>query len=113
MPYTHIYQNSYIVAAIVFVVLCIVFYFLEIGYNVEIKDGKVIKNFSWKYPLAIALIVWIIWYFYLYPPTSLKENNTKIDKPRKIAPNTTTSSSSFSFMYDKNIPQKIDMVNWN
>lgn len=114
MPYTHIYQNSYIVAILIFVVLCIVFYLLEIGYNVEVKDGKVIKNFSWKYPLAIALVVWVIWYFYLYPPSNLKEKNSNlgnaINNARKNASNTT---SSLSFLNDSNIPQKIDMTNWN
>lgn len=66
--YTSIYQNSYVILVITFIVLILIFYFLEIGFTTEIKDGKVVKKFSWKYPLAISLMVWLFWHFYLYPP---------------------------------------------
>lgn len=98
MAYTSIYQNSYVILIITFIVLCIIFYIFKIGYNTELKDGKVIKAFSWKYPLAISLIVWLIWHFYLYPPSNINTNN--IQSPTNISkPNIST--------------QKIIMENWN
>lgn len=101
--YTSIYQNSFIVATIVFVVLCVLFYLFEIGYTVEMQpDGKIVKSFSWKYPLAIALIVWVFWYFYLYPPADSTESHNQI--------NTVSSNVSSN---NKNINQHINMNNWN
>ena len=101
MMYKHIYQNSYIVAIITFVILCVIFYFLQIGYSNKIANGKVIKKFSWKYPLAITLMVWLIWHFYLYPPIKLP-HNTKSD----------TYQTSF-IRSEKLADQKIIMNNWN
>ncbi|AVL94790.1 hypothetical protein ma404 [Moumouvirus australiensis] len=98
MAYTSIYQNSYVILVITFIVLCIIFYIFKIGYNTELKDGKVIKTFSWKYPLAISLIVWLIWHFYLYPPGDISTDN--IQTPTNtMRPNVPT--------------QKIIMENWN
>jgi uncharacterized membrane protein (DUF485 family) len=67
--YKHLYQNSYIVAITVFIILIIIFYVFEIGYTTQITDtGQIEKKFSWKIPAAIALIVWVIIHFYVYPP---------------------------------------------
>src|SRR5690606_6586711 len=75
--YTSIYQNSYIVALIVFIILVVIFYLFEIGYVTEIDpDGKIVKKFSWRYPLAIALIVWLIWHFWLFPPKEDSHDET-------------------------------------
>ena len=73
--YSSIYQNSFIVAILSFIILCILFYIFEIGYTFSITDGKIKKSFSIKYPLAAALIIWLIWYFYLYPPQEVKGGN--------------------------------------
>lgn len=102
--YTSIFQNSYIVAIFVFIILCLVFYFLEIGFSTTIENGEVVKKFSWKYPLAISLIVWLVWYFVLYPP-----------KDTKIAPSSFGSALSAS-LSPTNVAaatQKINLANWN
>lgn len=66
--YTSIYQNSYVVFIISLIVLLIIFYVFKIGYSTVVVNGKVEKRFNWKYPLAISLVIWVIWYFLLYPP---------------------------------------------
>jgi hypothetical protein len=98
--YTHIYQNSYVVAFIVFVVLAIIFRLFEIGYNTSIKNGKVMKTFSWKYPLAIALMVWLFWNYYLYP-----ESDVTKASPRSMTDDGLTN--------EKLSTQKINISNWN
>jgi hypothetical protein len=100
--YTCIFQNSYVILIITFIVLYIFFYLFDIGYHKEIrdKDHTVVKKFGWKYPLAISLLVWVIWHFYLYPPA--EEICTEDFEP---------------IVYNKKIPaessiQKINMINW-
>src|SRR5437016_10324053 len=80
--YTKIWQNSYVILIITFVVLCIIFYLYGISFstkletqtttntktNTPVTQTKIVKHFSWKYPLAISLIVWLVWHFYMYPP---------------------------------------------
>ncbi|ANB50590.1 hypothetical protein [Powai lake megavirus] len=102
MAYTSIYQNSYVMLIITFIVLCIIFYVFKIGYNTELKDGQVVKSFSWKYPLAIALIVWLVWHFYLYPPADADLTNIK--PSTNYTPNVTRPGWS---------SQEIYMENWN
>lgn len=99
--YTKIYQNSYVIFIFTFIILCIIFYVLEIGYVTHITpNGKINKKFSWKYPLAISLIVWLIWHFYLYPPPSNNGSiKQEIQRPQ-IKPVKINS-------------QEIDMANWN
>jgi ABC-type spermidine/putrescine transport system permease subunit II len=66
-----IFENSYIMAIVTFFVAYVVLYLLGIGYETKTVDGEEVKSMSYKYPLVIALIVWLIWYFYLYPmPTA-------------------------------------------
>ena len=102
------FKNSYVVAIIAFILLCVVFYLLGIGYTTIVEysgepgclekgnctQTKLIKKFSWKYPLAIALIIWIIWHFYLYPPAEI-------------------SRPIINFPSQKGGGQKISMTNWN
>lgn len=102
--YTSIYQNSYIIAIISFIVLCLIFYFFEIGYVTTMVDGKIVKKFSWKYPLAISLIIWLVWYFCLFPPKNDINNSTDYGittSPRNYVP------------ANKLLDQKINMNNWN
>lgn len=94
-----IYQNSYIVAIITFILLCIIFFLFEIGYSAKINEkGEIEKKFSWKYPLAISLLVWLIWYYVIFP-----RPNNSITQPNEKIQN------------DKNymLCQKISMDNWN
>lgn len=107
MTYTKIYQNSYVIFIITFLFLSIVFYLFRIGYQTSIENGKFVKKFSWKYPLAISLIVWLFWHFCLYPPS--EEASTNIVLPQKE----NFSSSINKYLNRSNISsQKINMVNW-
>lgn len=47
-----------------FIALSGIFYLFNIGF-VNAGDKKV---FSFKYPFAISLIIWVGWHFYLFPP---------------------------------------------
>lgn len=111
--YTSIYQNSYIILLITFVMLSVICYLLQIGYTTEIKDGKIIKKFSWKYPLAISLIVWIIWHFLLFP----SKEETVTDQPSNMInynmQNTSSSSKELFAKTNRLVSQKINMANWN
>lgn len=101
--YTSIFQNSYVIFIISFIALSAIFYLFEIGYTTTIENGKVIKKFSWRYPLAISLVIWLLWHFYLFPP---KE---------EIAPSnkSPTPVSEKYFVYpNRLLAQKINMNNW-
>lgn len=90
--YTKIYENSYVIFIITFIILIIIFYIFKIGYSITIVDNKIEQKFNWKYPLAISLIVWVVWQFFLYPP----KNDKIIEyEPKHIS------------------TQKINLDNWN
>ncbi len=109
--YTHIYQNSYVILIISFILLSLIFYVFEIGYSTSVlPDGKVVKKFSWKYPLAISLIIWLFWYFYLYPPESIKTGTTK---SAKYNSDITSPKNSMSGDANRLLDQRINMANWN
>lgn len=111
--YTSMYQNSYVILIITFIMLSIIFYLFEIGYNKEIIDGKINRKFSWKYPLAISLIVWVFCHFYLYPPA--EELSTQQTAPPTNYPSPRGSSPIQTFLPGSNklLVQKINMINWN
>ncbi len=92
---TKIFQNSYVMFLVSFIVLCLIFYFFKIGYTTEISNGKVTRKFGWRYPLAISLIIWLIWHFYLYPPHD-----------GQLTSGNTTN-------YNQPANQKIILSNWN
>lgn len=110
--YTSIYQNSYIVLVISFILLSVICYIFQFGYTTEIINGKVKKKFSWKYPLAISLIIWVFWHFYLYPSTEnipVRAPTTPIDYTKNMS----TSPGIFVPKTNKLMAQKINMMNWN
>jgi Na+/H+ antiporter NhaC len=87
-----IFENSYIMAIVTFFVAYVVLYLLGIGYETKTVDGEEVKSMSYKYPLIIALIVWLIWYFYLYPMPSTPVSKTN---PKNVmAPITIISENS-------------------
>lgn len=108
--YTSIFQNSYVVLILSFIGLSVLFYFLEIGYNIELQNGKVVKKFSWKYPLSISLIVWVVWHFFLYPPPSQANLNIPLNN---YTNKPITPSQLFIPKSNKLSAQKINMMNWN
>lgn len=70
-----IFKNSYVMFFISAIVLFAGFYFFyheKKLVNVPLQNGnfqqKYTYTFNWKYPLAISLLIWIIWHFYLFPP---------------------------------------------
>ncbi len=96
-----IFENSYIVSIIVFIVLYILFYFSGIGFTKTMVNGKPVEKYGWKYPLAGALIVWVVWHYYLYPVPDDTPNVT----------NTDTQPVSIQRM-QQSVP-RINMVTWH
>lgn len=101
--YNSVYQNSYVVAIIIFIILYIVFYLFQISCTTDIVDGKLVKKFNWKYPVAISLMIWLLWHFLLFPPIKnvSKSNSIDISELKNIG------------KYNKIMDQKIIMANWN
>lgn len=97
------YKNGLFVAVMTFIILCIIFYIFKIGYTKEISDGKIVYKFSFNYPLAISLAIWVIWYFFLYPNKEFQKN-VITDK---------YTVSKFVPYTRKVVNQKINMNNWN
>jgi len=80
-----ILKNSFIMAILVFISSYFFFYLFGIGYETQIINGRAVRRMSWKYPLALALLVWMIWYFYLYPaPEVLQESG--MQRPAQLSP---------------------------
>jgi hypothetical protein len=67
-----ILKNSYVVGILSFISLYITFYLLGIGYETEKVNGRVIKKMSYRYPLILALIIWLAWHFMIYPHPSVE-----------------------------------------
>lgn len=116
--HTCIFQNSYIVAVLVFILLYVLFYFFGINPIIQEKNGKIVKKTNWKIPLAISLIVWLIWYFYLFPPSaqgiSTTTNSNNVNVSCRHLSNKPLSSQIGGFIpKTKGLDaQKINMVNW-
>jgi len=116
--YTCMFQNSYVVMFITFTFLCLFFYLFEIGFNKSVQtdattgEKRTIKKFSWKYPLAIALIVWLVWHFYLYPPAEIvaQPSSTVSDYSPTNQP---IAAKRMPYMTNEATMQKINMNNWN
>ena len=64
-----IFENSYFVALITFILLTVFFYIFDIGFTTQVINEKPEKVFTYRYQIAIALVVWLIWQFFLYPNT--------------------------------------------
>ncbi len=112
--YTSIYQNSYVILIISFILLSLICYFFEIGYTTKINnDGNITKKFSWKYPLAISLIIWIFWHFYLYPPIEETTINQQMTGGTNYNVKNTSSVENFVPKTNKLMAQRINMANWN
>lgn len=120
---TKIFKNSYVILVISFIALYIIFYLFGIGYTTEVKDGKIVKKASWKYPLAISLFIWILWHFYVYPPP--EEINANLNTQQKIQQSTSpfdykpngdifepTRNISGGSMRNQTDVQRINMINW-
>lgn len=104
---TKIFQNSYVIFVIAFIILYIIFYLLGIGATVQVVNGKPVKKTNWKYPLALALIIWVLWHFYLYPPPADTQMHGG-DQHNPVVPNPVQINPT-----QKMFAQKIDMNNWN
>jgi hypothetical protein len=113
-----IFKNSYVIFFITFIMLCVIFYVFEWGYTVQVDNqNRVIKKFSWKYPLAFSLLIWIVWHFYVYPPAEELENSPI--NPIQEGGSLNTNKQSL-IIPEKMLPrhnqvniQKINMMNWH
>jgi hypothetical protein len=104
-----IFKNSYVIFIITFILLCAIFYFFEIAAIPVAKNGVIQKKFNWKYPLAISLVVWVAWHFYLYPPPEEIDNKpvcNNVPKTNITVPNKLFFGGSPLDM------QRINMMNW-
>lgn len=65
-----IFTNSYVIFIVAFIVFYVIFYLFGVGFDYETdENGKVTKTFcsGWKYPLAIALVVWVAAHYFIFP----------------------------------------------
>lgn len=111
ITYEHIYQNSYIVSAVVLVILLLIFYLFDIGSKTTIEsDGSIRTNFNWKLPLAITLIFWVVWHFFVFPPIQDKKivSPKKYDSINSVNPPVVPSSNKTFGLRD----QQINRANW-
>lgn len=84
----HLYENSYVVAIVTFVILLILCYVFDIGTQYRVNDkNQLQKSFNWKYPLALSLLVWVSWHFFVFPQSkdepstlSIMKNNLNAQK---------------------------------
>ena len=129
---SRIFRNSYVIMLITFILLCIGFYLFNLApeYGIDVKTGKPVQKFSWKYPLAISLIVWIVWHFYMYPEPEENVSDQTHLVADQMQQNMNRSHQSIYatapqlggdalIIPEKNLPkrievanQKINMVNW-
>jgi hypothetical protein len=89
-----------------FAILSSIFYVTGIGSTIVIKDGKVERYFNWKYPMAISLVIWVVWHYWIFPPgdeyLELGSESESIKQPQN---NMFPQAGGFE--------QRIDMVNWH
>jgi predicted RND superfamily exporter protein len=117
-----IFENSYVVALITFILLIAIFYVFKIGYKLEYqydpnqddlsrdnqKNNKLkpIYKFSIRYPLAIALMVWIYWHFFLFPTEDTNiinqiKQKTNINQNSEKMPESTNRTVPDAKIYNK------------
>jgi len=105
-----IFKNSYVIFVISFIVLCVIVYLFGIGQQMTIEtvddNGKqkavLDEKFNWKYPLAISLLIWAFWHYYLYPVDDDIELSN--NPPRQVGGN------KLQQRYEH--IQKINLANW-
>ena len=69
----NLYKNSWFVAIIAFCIVGAICYWFKLGYR-ELPPGtkRSLKDYNIAYPAAIAGLVWILWYFCLFPHRTIK-----------------------------------------
>lgn len=100
----NIFKNSYIIFVLSLIILFLLFYFFNINPTVESKNGKVIRKTNWRQPLAISLLIWVLWHFCFFPPQNdfFAQQNYNISEKSIVA---------HPKLYGG--VQKINMLNWN
>ena len=82
---TKIFKNAYIAAIIALFVSYLFFYIFKIGYREKMENGRMKKYPSWYMPIAFAGIVFVAWYFFLFPvvnqPSELPKHEPMLGKP--------------------------------
>lgn len=72
MIYSSLYQNSFVAAIFAFLISIIIFFVFDIAPTIKVKNGQIKHYVNWKYPLIIAILVFLIWYFIIFPPEIIK-----------------------------------------
>lgn len=68
-----LWKNSYFVAICSLIILLVFFYVFKIGYTyTKTPDGQIVASYNWAYPLAIALVIWVLWQFWFFPQAEKK-----------------------------------------
>lgn len=76
----HIYENSFVILVISFIILCILFYVFDVRTKYKINEkGEITRTLNWKDPLVLSLAIFVLWYFVIYPPA-------KQPKPSLLSP---------------------------
>jgi hypothetical protein len=77
-----LWKNSYFVAFCCLIILLIFFYVFKIGYTyTKNSDGEIVAKYNWVYPLAISLVIWILWHFWFFPSPEKKMIGGTSDEP--------------------------------
>lgn len=110
IEYKHIYQNSYIVSAIVLVILLAIFYLFEIGSKTTItEDGQLKVRFNWQLPVAITLIFWVMWNYVIFPPIKPTKTPTRVRSVTEpyIEPSPIINNIKSGGLHDQQIDKNI------
>lgn len=86
MIYSSLYQNSFVAAIVAFLALLVIFFVFDIAPTVKIVNGQVKHTVNWKYPLAISILVFLLWYFLLFPPEAIKPTFPSKEVPQPKSP---------------------------
>lgn len=85
MIYSSLYQNSFVAAIIAFLAFLLIFFVFDIAPTIKVEDGKIKHTVNWKYPLILAILVFLVWYFILFPPEVIKPT-LPIKAPEPMVP---------------------------
>jgi hypothetical protein len=81
--YGWIYKNSFIMTILFFILICVIFFVLRIGYTVEITDKTLSEKFNFSIPVALTLLFFIVYHYFVLPHYDITKKNTTNKKPHQ------------------------------